>query len=144
MINIIGNFDSIMIITLRNNTRLRIAEHNSKQCLCVPFLTSVLRPRIPEALPMVKEGGTVGNRTVRAKVVSRRRFGLEIGSTMAVGEKRIKNIDDSFQNASIVLVDIEGTTTSISFVKVTHLNCGLDKEPAKGGFVAIQCLRMKC
>jgi hypothetical protein len=65
-------------------------------------------------------------------------------STMAVGEKRVKSIDDSFQNASIVLVDIEGTTTSISFVKVMHLKCGLDKEPAKGGFVAVQCLRMKC
>jgi hypothetical protein len=30
MYNIIGNFDNIMIITLRNNTRLRIAERNSK------------------------------------------------------------------------------------------------------------------
>lgn len=65
-------------------------------------------------------------------------------SAMAVGEKRIKSIDDSFQNASIVLVDIEGTTTSISFVKVIHIKCDIDKEPAKGGFVAIQCLRMKC
>ncbi|PSN42289.1 hypothetical protein C0J52_12864, partial [Blattella germanica] len=38
---------------------------------------------------------------------------------MAVGEKRIKDIDDSLQKARIVLVDIEGTTTSISFVKDT-------------------------
>lgn len=41
-------------------------------------------------------------------------------STMTVGEKRIKHIDDSLQKASIILVDIEGTTTSISFVKVIH------------------------
>lgn len=77
-------------------------------------------------------------------MVSRRRFGLNRMSAMAVGEKRVKSIDDSFQNASKVLVDIEGTTTSISFVKVMHRKCGLDKEPTKGGFVAIQCLRMKC
>jgi methionine salvage enolase-phosphatase E1 len=51
---------------------------------------------------------------------------MERMSVMAVGEKRIKGIDDSFQNASIVLVDIEGTTTSISFVKVIHLKCVLD------------------
>jgi methionine salvage enolase-phosphatase E1 len=37
---------------------------------------------------------------------------------MAVGEKRCKDIDDSLQKASVVLVDIEGTTTSIGFVKV--------------------------
>jgi hypothetical protein len=77
-------------------------------------------------------------------VVSGGRFDIERMSVMAVGEKRVKGIDDSFQNASIVLVDIEGTTTSISFVKVIHLKCVLDKEPAKGGFVAFRCLRTKC
>jgi hypothetical protein len=65
-------------------------------------------------------------------------------SAMALREKRVKGTDDSFQNASIVLVDIEGTTTSISFVKVIHLKCRLNKGPAKGGFVAYRCLRMKC
>jgi methionine salvage enolase-phosphatase E1 len=40
---------------------------------------------------------------------------------MAGGEKRIKHIDDLLPKARIVLVDIEGTTTSISFVKVMHL-----------------------
>jgi hypothetical protein len=55
---------------------------------------------------------------------------------MAAGEKRNKHIDDLLPKASIVLVDIEGTTTSVSFVKVMHFNV-TDKEPAKGGFLAI-------
>jgi hypothetical protein len=57
---------------------------------------------------------------------------------MAAGEKRLKHIDDSLPKASIVLVDIEGTTTSISFVKVMRFKL-THKEPAKGGFVAIPC-----
>jgi len=55
---------------------------------------------------------------------------------MAAGEKRNKQIDDLLPKASIVLVDIEGTTTSISFVKVMHFKL-TDKEPAKGGFLAV-------
>jgi hypothetical protein len=55
---------------------------------------------------------------------------------MAAGEKRNKHIDDLLPKASIVLVDIEGTTTSITFVKVMHFKMP-DKEPAKGGFLAL-------
>jgi len=55
---------------------------------------------------------------------------------MAAAEKRNKQIDDLLPKASIVLVDIEGTTTSISFVKVMHFKL-TDKEPVKGGFLAI-------
>lgn len=40
-------------------------------------------------------------------------------TAMAVGEKRI--IDDSLQRAQNVLVDVEGTTTSIRFLKVRNL-----------------------
>jgi hypothetical protein len=38
MFKIIGNFNNIMIIILRNNTRLRSAENNSKKFHCIYYI----------------------------------------------------------------------------------------------------------
>jgi hypothetical protein len=52
-----------MIITLRNNTRLRIAERNSKLIsLCVTTFPEFRGPRIPEVLPRAREGRNSENR----------------------------------------------------------------------------------
>lgn len=39
------------------------------------------------------------------------------------GEKRSQDKDESFINENVIIVDIEGTTTSISFVKVCIRSC---------------------
>lgn len=55
------------------------------------------------------------------------------------GEKRSQDVEDTLLSETAIIVDIEGTTTSISFVKVTKsMAVAPTSRPARSHFIDIR------